>query len=426
MGNAQSRSGEPVGLFCGLAVLDVVQLVDEPPGPDEKTTALDQVVAAGGPATNAAVTFAALGGRALLAAPVGKGPLAALVRADLAAQGVELIDCTASASGSRPAASPTRPRDRRPVGGSGRAGGVGGGSAPAAGGAPGALSVSSCIVSAGTGQRSVVSTNARLPVDPAPLVGFGRAVAAGRAPAPDVVLVDGHNPALARVALNMAEATGARRVMDAGSWKDDAADLLGRCDVVAASARFRPPGAADRPDEVAAWLLGRGVPAVVITRGQQGALWWRAGATGSAGPADNAGDGAPTGSTGSTGAPVAHGSVEAPAVAVVDTLGAGDAFHGALAYVLATGAGGPAGGEAGEPCSYEPGPGARTAVENGEHVEDVESRARSGPKTVALGVALGAGALEAAVRRACRIAAVSTTTLGTRAWLDHVRTTTSA
>lgn len=422
MGNAQSRSGEPVGLFCGLAVLDVVQLVDEPPGPDEKTTALDQVVAAGGPATNAAVTFAALGGRALLAAPVGKGPLAALVRADLAAQGVELIDCTASASGSRPAASPTRPRDRRPVGGSGRAGGVGGGSAPAAGGAPGALSVSSCIVSAGTGQRSVVSTNARLPVDPAPLVGFGRAVAAGRAPAPDVVLVDGHNPALARVALNMAEATGARRVMDAGSWKDDAADLLGRCDVVAASARFRPPGAADRPDEVAAWLLGRGVPAVVITRGQQGALWWRAGATGSAGPADNAGDGAPTGSTGSTGAPVAHGSVEAPAVAVVDTLGAGDAFHGALAYVLATGAGGPAGGEAGEPCSYEPGPGARTAVENGEHVEDVESRARSGPKTVAL----GAGALEAAVRRACRIAAVSTTTLGTRAWLDHVRTTTSA
>ena len=29
MGNAQSRSGEPVGLFCGLAVLDVVQLVDE-------------------------------------------------------------------------------------------------------------------------------------------------------------------------------------------------------------------------------------------------------------------------------------------------------------------------------------------------------------------------------------------------------------
>ena len=39
----------PIGLFVGLAVLDVIQLVDAPPGPDEKIVALDQAVAAGGP-----------------------------------------------------------------------------------------------------------------------------------------------------------------------------------------------------------------------------------------------------------------------------------------------------------------------------------------------------------------------------------------
>ena len=99
---ADSETGadaRPVGLFVGLAVLDVIQLVDAPPGPDEKIVALDQAVAAGGPAANAAVAFAALGGRALLAAPVGAGPLAELIRADLTACGVELIDCAAAREG---------------------------------------------------------------------------------------------------------------------------------------------------------------------------------------------------------------------------------------------------------------------------------------------------------------------------------------
>ena len=92
MGRPPSTT-RPVGLFCGLAVVDVIQLVQAPPGPDDKIVALDQLIAAGGPATNAAVAFAALGGRAILAAPVGAGSLAELVRANLAATGVELIEC---------------------------------------------------------------------------------------------------------------------------------------------------------------------------------------------------------------------------------------------------------------------------------------------------------------------------------------------
>ena len=320
---AGARPVRPVGLFVGLAVLDVIQLVDAPPGPDEKIVALDQAVAAGGPAANAAVAFAALGGRALLAAPVGAGPLAELIRADLTAHGVELIDC---------AAAPT-----------------------ARGAAAAGPSVSSCTISAATGERSVVSTNARARPDPAPLNALSDAVAAG-APAPDVVLIDGHNPPLARAGLDLAERVGALRLMDAGSWKDDAADLPGRCDVVAPSARFHPPGPAGalrEPADVAAWLRGRGAGAVVLTRGSAPVLWWCGERSGSAAP---------------------------PVVEAVDTLGAGDVFHGALALALARALPGRRFGGGGE--------------------------ARIAP-----------AALAVAVASACAVAAASTEHFGTRAWI---------
>lgn len=302
----------PVGLFCGLAVVDVIQLVQAPPGPDDKIVALDQLIAAGGPATNAAVAFAALGGRATLAAPIGAGPLAELVRADLAGTGVELLDCCSDGAGPAPG-----------------------------------LSVSSCTITAGTGRRSVVSTNARAAADPAPLDRHAARVASGQAAPPDVVLIDGHNPALASAALDLAVGAGALTVMDAGSWKEPAADLPARCDVVAASARFYPPGLAGpvtEPQDVARRLLDAGARGVVITRGERPALWWAAGAL---------------------------GAVQPPQVEAVDTLGAGDVFHGALAHALA-----------------------------GARRDQV-----TGP------------VLSAAVTRACAVAAASTTAFGTRAWL---------
>src|SRR5690625_5980424 len=65
----------PRGVFAGLATLDVIHRVDASPGPDEKVTALSQFVAAGGPAANAAVTFAALGGHAVLLTALGRSPI---------------------------------------------------------------------------------------------------------------------------------------------------------------------------------------------------------------------------------------------------------------------------------------------------------------------------------------------------------------
>ncbi|MDO4243080.1 MAG: PfkB family carbohydrate kinase [Actinomyces sp.] len=101
----------------------------------------------------------------------------------------------------------------------------------------------------------------------------------------------------------------------AGSWKDTAADLRGVCDLVAPSARFFPPGPQGpltEPDDVMRWLRERGVAAVVLTRGPERVRWWCGAA-----PEPSSGEVLP------------------PAVDPVDTLGAGDVFHGALAWALA-------------------------------------------------------------------------------------------
>src|SRR5699024_909718 len=55
-------------------------------------TAHAQFVAAGGPAANAAVTFAALGGHAVLLTALGQGTIAETIAAELREQDVEVID----------------------------------------------------------------------------------------------------------------------------------------------------------------------------------------------------------------------------------------------------------------------------------------------------------------------------------------------
>ena len=71
------------GCFVGLATLDLVHRVAAPVGANEKVTALRQDVVAGGPAANAAATFAALGGRARLITALGLHPLGLTARDDL-------------------------------------------------------------------------------------------------------------------------------------------------------------------------------------------------------------------------------------------------------------------------------------------------------------------------------------------------------
>ena len=260
-------------LCAGLATVDLVYRVARMPGVDEKAQATSVEIAAGGPAANAAVVAARLGAQVSLVTAVGRHPLGELIRADLQTHGVRLLDAAPSAQAPPP--------------------------------------LSSIVVVDGTGERTIVSRNAGDLVAAVPAAGL---------PDADVTLVDGHHPALA-----VAAARAARRlVVDAGTWRPVFADVLPHAEVVACSAAFRHPAAeaagtdalpADSQHPIAgaddaATAAAIGAPHVVVTHGPGPVRWF-------------SGD--------------AAGGIPVPPVAAVDTAGAGDAFHDALAYALAGG-----------------------------------------------------------------------------------------
>lgn len=209
---------------AGLATVDVVYRVDRIPGPDEKAQAEAVEIAAGGPAANAAVTAAALGADVTLVTAVGAHPLAALIRSDLGARGVALLDAAPDATGPPP--------------------------------------ISAITVVSATGERTIVSRNAGDVAVGVPEE-CERVLAAA-----DAVLTDGHHPALARAAAR----AGRPLVVDAGSWRPVFGEILGYATVVACSAAFRYPGA-DSAGTVRE-LQAAGVPHVAVTDGPRPVRWW--------------------------------------------------------------------------------------------------------------------------------------------------------
>ncbi|MDO4260258.1 MAG: PfkB family carbohydrate kinase [Actinomycetaceae bacterium] len=303
-------------LFVGLTTLDVVHGLDHAPDPTRKTTSTDHVMCAGGPATNAAVTFAALdrvaarlsaenpAAAAAEAAPspdptnavslltaVGTSAIADLIRADLGACGLEILDACA----------------------------------PVANNAPEQAPAVCSIIEHPTG-RMVASTNARLDTD-ADLARRLLMQAVATHGEPDIILVDGHNPALANEALKwgidaqtdqqgsddpFVELTAKPphlRVLDGGSWKPWFTPLLGFIDIAAVSADFCPPLLTEpAPDAVAEFLKGFGITRIIRTDGEGPVRWWWDGG---------------------------EGEVPVHAVNAFSTMGAGDIFHGALCWALA-------------------------------------------------------------------------------------------
>lgn len=261
------KDGRPRGLFVGLATLDVINRVASLPGANEKVTALHQSVAAGGPATNAAVTFAALGGDAVLLTALGTSVIARSITAELESVGVAVVDI-----------------------------------APMLDAVP---SVSSVMVTDATGDRAVVGGDAAgMHLSPPPEETLSPLIASA-----DVVLIDGHHPSLAAAVARLARLAGTPVVIDAGRWKPVMGELISSTTEVVASADFRLPGARTA-DDTARELAESGVPTVVTTAGPQ-PVRWRAGSE--------------------------SGEVPTPSVRAVDTVGAGDVFHGAYAFALASG-----------------------------------------------------------------------------------------
>ena len=76
-------------LIAGMAVADFVFRVHDIPSRAEKYRARSLETVAGGPAANAAIAVARLGGRAVLVTRLGEDPVAGTVRTGLEAEGVE-------------------------------------------------------------------------------------------------------------------------------------------------------------------------------------------------------------------------------------------------------------------------------------------------------------------------------------------------
>lgn len=243
-------------LIAGMAVADFVFRVRAIPSRAEKYRAQSLATVAGGPAANAAIAIARLGGRAHLATRLGEDAIADTVQADLEAEGV---------------ACRIRRRGRSPI--------------------------SAAMIDA-AGERQVVNFPGEALVEE---------TGALDDTAPAAVLVDSHWPAAALAGLELARSRGVPGVVDAEA-PATAAVLEAASHVAFSRAGLAAVTGID-DKETALSSAARALEAwVCVTDGAAGVSHVR-------------GDRVMT--------------VPAFPVRAVDTLGAGDVWHGAFALRLA-------------------------------------------------------------------------------------------
>ena len=160
--------------------------------------------------------------------------------------------------------------------------------------------VSSIMVLRRTGERTVVSANAAV------FASVGSKFNARWLTGASIVQVDGHYMKLGIAAARAARERGVQVVLDSGSWKPGMEELLRFVDIAICSEDYRPPRCRDVAD-VFDFLRSRGIQRIGITRGPHGIRFL-----------DREG----------------RGMIATPKVRAVDTLGAGDIFHGAFCYYI--------------------------------------------------------------------------------------------
>lgn len=250
------------GIFLGLATADIVYYVAHHLRNNEKLKAERQLAYAGGPATNAAVAFAAFDNEATLITGLGQHPLAHVAKYDILEHKVSLIDAT------------EQPK-RSPV-------------------------LASILVDLATGDRAVVYSNTdlrKLRHD---------AINETTLEYADLLMLDGYYLPQAIQLATWAKQTGVPVILDGGSWKDGLERLLPLVDYAICSDNFLPPACAEHA-EVFSTLRRFGVEHIAITRGGEPVLALSDGEL-----------------------------LEVPVMSIkpVDTLGAGDIFHGAFCHYI--------------------------------------------------------------------------------------------
>ncbi|CCH68069.1 Ribokinase [Richelia intracellularis HH01] len=250
------------GLFVGLVTLDLIYLSESSLQNNKKITATNYIAVAGGPSTNAGVTFSHLGNIATVTGAIGSHPITQLIKSDLNDVKVKIFDL--------------KPINDNPP------------------------PISSIIVSQETGERAVISINA-----------LGIEASSNYLPKNilndvSLVLIDGHQMEVSQKIAIEAKNQNITVVIDGGSWKSGFEKILPYVDYAICSSDFFPPNCHMEKD-IFNYLRSFNIPHIAITHGEQ---------------------------------PITYSAdeiinyISVPKVITVDTLGAGDIFHGAFCHYL--------------------------------------------------------------------------------------------
>jgi sugar/nucleoside kinase (ribokinase family) len=163
--------------------------------------------------------------------------------------------------------------------------------------------VSSIIVTSSTGERAAISVNATK--SQIKLTSLNKHILDNI----NIILIDGHQMVVSEIIANQGKNKNIPVVIDGGSWKSGYEKILPFVDYAICSANFYPPYC-HTPQEVVAYLKSFNIPYIAITQGEKPIQYWAKDKT---------------------------GEIPIPKINVVDTLGAGDIFHGAFChYILQT------------------------------------------------------------------------------------------
>jgi len=164
--------------------------------------------------------------------------------------------------------------------------------------------VSSILVTQATGDRAIVSLNANRHQVSAQALHDAMVMEALQCSR--VVLIDGHQMALGAAVAQQAKQHNIPVVVDGGSWKPSFDQVLRWTDYAICSAQFRPPGCVTEQQAVR-YLQQLGVRHIAITRGDAPIAYWYRGQ---------------------------YQEISVPTIQAIDTLGAGDIFHGVFCHKL--------------------------------------------------------------------------------------------
>ena len=212
------------GLFFGLTTIDIQYFVENFPKENTKIKTNAPEILVGGPATNAAIAFAALNGESYLCSTVGQNEFLPFIESDFKENKVKWIDLIP-------------PNTYHPA------------------------VLASVITNSNNGDRTIITHNPEHPVNPKDIDLIFK-------PYPDVLLLDGFYPETAVRLAQKARQNGIPVVFDGESWKPWLYELLPYIDYAICSENFMPPGCQKR-NEIFQFLKTHGIINIAITRGEK-------------------------------------------------------------------------------------------------------------------------------------------------------------